>query len=417
MQVPRSTIDVAYKANNIEVRDQGMVKRIKCPGRTFDDVLADLQQFLYLRGCNTPRSILKFIMKRVGLPNIKRFPDKNAIREEDIVELSEALGTVDTLRDMFLSTGVTVEIDAEMKKQVKFLGAEEKEEIAQIIENRETLWTEDAEVNLVFSFNPENTLTEALPKRERKKTELANLWGTLDEEAKSEVVIAVKAEPAQPEVEYLTPMEPGVAKVLILGEEGVGMQSILAKGGFKANNDAISTARPDSPPVVFSKSIEQAEETIQLDVWSFGEAMKARMPKTEFYTGTGVVIVAYSVVDRWSFESVEFWVREASSTLLTTPPVIVVGSKIDLRDAAALVEEAYEKPVSHEEGKRLAAGLSQRLGADGKLHPVTFVETSSETGEGIEELMKIVAGLWLANERVSLPLIEVFAAQKPEATA
>ena len=75
MLVPGTTMDISLKSGHIDIVDTGVVKRVKYCGRTYADVLSEIQRFAYLRGYNTPPAILKFIMKRVGLPDTESFSD------------------------------------------------------------------------------------------------------------------------------------------------------------------------------------------------------------------------------------------------------------------------------------------------------------------------------------------------------
>ena len=67
-------MEISLKTERIYVVDKGVVKRVKYAGRTLIEVLEEIQRFAYLRGFNTPTTILKFIMKRIGLPDVDVFP-------------------------------------------------------------------------------------------------------------------------------------------------------------------------------------------------------------------------------------------------------------------------------------------------------------------------------------------------------
>jgi GTPase SAR1 family protein len=73
-------------------------------------------------------------------------------------------------------------------------------------------------------------------------------------------------------------------------------------------------------------------------------------------------------------------------------PIVIVSNKIDLRSNES--DDSGEEPVSYEEGFQFAEELAKKLGADGELHPVAFIETSALTGENIEEVFKTAASLY-----------------------
>ena len=71
---------------------------------------------------------------------------------------------------------------------------------------------------------------------------------------------------------------------------------------------------------------------------------------------------------------------------------MIVGNKIDLRSDTG--DDSGEDPVTYEEGFQYAEELAKKLGVDGGLHPVAFIETSSVTGEKVEEVFKTAADLY-----------------------
>ncbi|MFX1483895.1 MAG: hypothetical protein ACFFCP_12005, partial [Promethearchaeota archaeon] len=145
----------------------------------------------------------------------------------------------------------------------------------------------------------------------------------------------------------------------------------------------------------------------RVDAWTFQKCMEAKVPKTEFYTGSGIVVLVYSVAERWSFDSLDFWVREISNSFLIPPPLIIVGNKTDLRDNPVYDEDdEMDTPVSTEEARAYCDQVSKKLGENGKSHPVFFIETSTITGHGISELLSKIVDFWMVNEQPSMPATE-----------
>ncbi len=175
------------------------------------------------------------------------------------------------------------------------------------------------------------------------------------------------------------------AKVIVLGEDGVGKSSLLENAGFEAppHADGYSTYRVE-------RVFELSEYRVRLDAWSFDDAVGARVRRREFYAGAHVVVIVFSVCDRWSFESVEFWVRETQLVNESMPPVVIVGNKKDLRESYDA--ESGEPPVSTKEAIVMAEKLARSL-SPGGLHPVAYVETSCLSGDGVEEVFVTAAEL------------------------
>ena len=109
----------------------------------------------------------------------------------------------------------------------------------------------------------------------------------------------------------------------------------------------------------------------------FDEAVKVGIQRKEFYESPDVVLVVYSVADRWSFESLTYWLKEIAVTNEVLPPIVVVGNKADLRTDTT--DDSGEPPISEKEGFDYAEELATTLARDGKIHPVAFIETSCTT--------------------------------------
>ncbi|MFW9980210.1 MAG: Rab family GTPase, partial [Candidatus Thorarchaeota archaeon] len=180
------------------------------------------------------------------------------------------------------------------------------------------------------------------------------------------------------------------AKAVILGEDGVGKHSLQEKADLKVETD------DNDEELLFIRSniIQLADFRVNLQVWSFDDAATMRIPRKEFYRDVDIIIVVYAVSDRWSFESVDFWLREAMVKNQETPPIVIVGNKKDIREAGD--PDPLEPAVTSEEGFKFAEALSKRLGTENKLHPVAFIETSCLTGEGTIDVFKTASEFYTA---------------------
>ncbi len=178
-----------------------------------------------------------------------------------------------------------------------------------------------------------------------------------------------------------------MAKGIVLGEEGVGKKSLLAKA--KMGHPKVEGVEHTH---IYENIYELSTHRVHLQSWCFDDAAKANVSRRQFYDGTGVAIIVYSVVDRWSFDSVDFWVKEVTNSLGYTPPIVLVGNKVDLRAGQV---SADENPISQDEGYKLAEMIANKFGEGGSLHPVGFVETSCLTGQGVDGVFVTAAKLWL----------------------
>jgi GTPase SAR1 family protein len=407
MKVPGTTMDISLKANGIHAVDQGVIKRIKYAGRTFVDVLEEIQRFAYLRGYNTPTSILKFIIKRIGLPDVEVFPLEDDLTKDDLLDLSRALNVVETLKDEYLSPLGTAEITEDLKEglTIKTPGSQRTDSEQAL--TKQTLWnevpqSEEAE-ELIYSFHwenlPVNTPTPRIKASSQRRKKKKFVWD--DTATMDSLELASDEEPTKFDD---TPHE---LKVLVLGEQQVGVKSILFECNLKQDKEHISKDASPYLESVYRDVVEHDDCLVDINAWTFEITKTQHIPRSEFYTGAGVAVIVYSVAERWSFDSLEFWAKELTSTFLVPPPIIIVGNKIDLRSHPVYDEEAeFEEPVTTQEGEVFSMNLAKELGENGEPHPLVFLEVSSVTGKGITELLDTIIDIWLSNERPSMPAME-----------
>ncbi len=409
MQIPGTNIDVSLKVDRIYITDPAVNRRLKFSGRSFNDIMEEVQRFAYLRGFNVPNPILKFILKRIGLPEVDLIPGEEELTKDDLLELARALNVLESLKDEFLSpTGKGVIPEDIESNLIHPVSEPEELKIDTPAPQTTSIWdiplSEEVK-GLVYSFHAENIPTSTpTPRTQSSEDEkpVKFIWDDPEVVASLEDVSEeVKSTP-----ETISDLYD--LKVLFLGEEGVGVNSIIFECNLKLGNDYSSLDLPPTRPFTFSNIVEYNEANVRVDAWTFSKSMEAKVPKTEFYTGTGMVAFVYSVADRWSFDSLDFWVREVANAFLIPPPIIIVGNKTDLRDHPVHDDEddEVEIPVSTEEAEEYCSQVSKTLGENGQTHPVFFIETSTITGQGITDLLNKIVDFWQANERPSMPATE-----------
>jgi GTPase SAR1 family protein len=408
MQIPGTNIDINLKVNRIYIADPAVNRRLKFAGRSFKEIMEEVQRFAYLRGFNVPHPILKFILKRIGLPEVDVIPGEDELTKEDLLELSRALNVLDSLKDEFLSPTGKGGIPDEIKSNLLHPSPEVEElKTDAPAPQKMSVWDvplSDEVKGLVYSFHSENIPTSTPTPRTQSSEEEKSvkfIWD--DPEVIASLEDASEVEKSSPEsVSDIYDL-----KVLFLGEEGVGVNSILFECNLKLGNDYSSLDLPPTQPFTFSNIVEQNEANVRVDAWTFPKSTEAKVPKTEFYTGSGIVTLVYSVADRWSFDSLDFWIREISNAFLIPPPIIIVGNKTDLRDHPVYDEDLEaDSPVTTEEAREYCDKIAKTLGENGQSHPLLFIETSTITGQGITELLNTIVDFWQANERPSMPATE-----------
>jgi len=294
------------------------------------------------------------------------------LSETDMDELGFVLQNIDTLSDSFLSaksSDTSHDISTLEKRQKAIAETEPLPD--------PSIWESEEPEELVFRFTPENLP----PKSNTPQNEDALDWHTL----------------RFPTFNSTYEAELESFKAIILGEKDVGKKSFLFSAGFGTNCVQIEEQCPISGRVSYSKIVTNRETPYRIDV-IVGENLLSR----EFFANTSIMILMYSVIDRASFQSIEYWLEEASRYLLHVPPILILGNKTDLRKSVS----AEANHVQLLEGINLKRALSERIGSIGFSHPVKFVEISCNSEEGVEDAIRNVVALWLDSEKIVLPALE-----------
>ncbi|MFW9770124.1 MAG: hypothetical protein ACFFF9_14425 [Candidatus Thorarchaeota archaeon] len=434
MIIPGTTISLTLLTTFVEVRDKGVVKKkIPLKGRSFDDVALELQKYLRYLGKRLAPGVLEDILDKIGLPkarhvlqqelmehhepipepeleedipppSIETKPEKKrksilptkeepaakfieshgvsgdgkgSITSDDFDDIADALQVVESLSDSFM-TGEEEPTEESTppppKISIKLSGQEEI-----VASNKSYARVADAKV--VAEVVEESEETE-------EAVEAEEVIELVAETIEKEEEVVEEHEP-KPQVTPTHQIKPIVeCKCLLLGEDGVGKETLKAK----AEVVPIEHEDGEVSSYIFGKIFEGDNHRIDMRVWSFDLAVKAKVQRKQFYMDSHVIIIVYAASDRWSFESIDFWLREATLSSEEMPPIVIVANKIDLREETG--DDSDDQPVSHNEGFQLAEELANRFAVENKLHPVAFIETSCITGEGVEDVFKTASQLF-----------------------
>lgn len=153
------------------------------------------------------------------------------------------------------------------------------------------------------------------------------------------------------------------AKVVLLGDQGVGKTSILIRYMSKKFPDKITSTIGAS---FFNSKIIIEDYKVKLQVWDTAghERFKAMAPM--FYRNSNAAIVVFDITQKQTFEEVRQWVSELTQKIEDTIVISVVGNKVDL---------ASTREVPFEEAERFARSVGAK-----------YTETSAYTNEGIDDV-------------------------------
>jgi len=184
-------------------------------------------------------------------------------------------------------------------------------------------------------------------------------------------------------------------KLVVVGDGAVGKTSLL-----------ISYATGEFPteylPTVFENYTAQMKregEVILLHLWDTAGQEDYDRLRPLSYPGADVLLLCFSTISHASYDAIrEKWAPEVHHYVPNIPHLLV-GTKIDLREAKAPDPNSgkYE-PITTEQGKAMA----EEIGA------VKYMEVSSKTGKGLNEVF---------NEAVNLVLKERDGTEKGESSS
>jgi Rho family protein len=165
---------------------------------------------------------------------------------------------------------------------------------------------------------------------------------------------------------------------VIVGDEGCGKTSLLARftlGYFPTHY----------VPTVFEHYVTDCWVdgiSVQLTLWDTAGQEDYESVSPVAYSQSHVVIIGFSVDNSESLENVwRKWIEEAKERRPGIP-VILVGLKKDLREDALGTDEIRKeslKFVTSREGAEIAGLYGAR----------TYLECSSLTGEGVDNVFKV----------------------------
>ena len=155
-------------------------------------------------------------------------------------------------------------------------------------------------------------------------------------------------------------------KIAILGDSGVGKSSILSKYVHNIF-DEYSTSTIGA--AYLTKNIPLPNNrTVKLQFWDTAGQERYRSLAPMYYRGAGAIIVVYDIFSENSFINAKRWVSEVRRT--ENLIIVIVGNKLD-------------------KNQKRNVDLNEVLSYV-KSENFIHAEVSAKTGEGIENLFKLI---------------------------
>jgi len=154
-------------------------------------------------------------------------------------------------------------------------------------------------------------------------------------------------------------------KMILVGMTGTGKTNLInAITGQKFDNNEMSTITAS----FLEKKITVKDKEYHLSIWDTAGQEKYRALTKIFIKDAKIVIFVYSIINRKSFEEIDYWTKTVKDILGDKPVFGLAGNKKDL---------FQDEQVEEEEGESKA----QEIGAIFKL-------TSAKTKAGINDFIE-----------------------------
>ena len=134
-------------------------------------------------------------------------------------------------------------------------------------------------------------------------------------------------------------------KVILLGESGVGKSSIIMKY-IKDHFSDYTTQTIGS--TYMQKDIIRDNITYKLNIWDTSGQEKYHSVTKLFLKNANIVILVYSIDDKNSLKSIDYWYNEVCDMLGNKFILSIVGNKCDLFDDDEI------DAIPQEEGEKIA---------------------------------------------------------------
>ncbi|KAH7722280.1 Ras family protein [Aphelenchoides avenae] len=180
-----------------------------------------------------------------------------------------------------------------------------------------------------------------------------------------------------------SPQKPFKAKVVMVGDTGVGKTSILLRHDGQGFTSKISPTLGAS--FVTSRTKYNGRD-VELSIWDTAGQERFRSMVPMYLRNAAAAILVFEISRRQTYENLGSWIDELTRSGSESLQLFVMGNKSDLDEFRA---------VSEEEGHQFAEN-----------HNACYFETSALNGKGIEMAMRTIAEELVTHERTSAKDLE-----------
>ncbi|EFC46502.1 rho family small GTPase [Naegleria gruberi] len=168
-------------------------------------------------------------------------------------------------------------------------------------------------------------------------------------------------------------------KCVVVGDGAVGKTCLLLSYSNNEFPDEYIPTICDN----YSSNVEYKGHTVSLALWDTAGQEEYDQLRPLSYPDTNVFLVCFSVVNPSSLENVKSkWVPELKQSCPDTP-IVLVGSKIDLRndpEQKRKLQQKASQPLTEKEGEQMKVEIGANF----------YRECSAKTMEGLADVFECV---------------------------
>ena len=156
-------------------------------------------------------------------------------------------------------------------------------------------------------------------------------------------------------------------KVVLVGDSFVGKTNIMSK---YLKNEFHEDSKATVGVEFGAKQFKIEGHTVKAQIWDTAGQERYKAITSAYYKGAKGGFAVYDITRRSSFESIEKWVNDLTSTADKNVTIVIIGNKSDLED---------HRQITKEEGQEKANKLQ-----------VAFLETSAFSGENLDKAFEMI---------------------------
>lgn len=176
-------------------------------------------------------------------------------------------------------------------------------------------------------------------------------------------------------------------KVVLLGKEYGGKTSLVERFVHGKFQDGNGSYQNTIGAAFAAKRVPVGKDTLTLGIWDTAGSERYEAMSRIYYRSAKAAIVCYDLTDASSFERAKFWVDELNSNEEGCF-IYLCGTKLDL------IQEGIQS-------RCVELSIAQSFSND--IQARKYVDTSSKTGQNIEELFQAIAEDFQANKNSFTP--------------